>query len=726
GISNPPSGNALVSIGGNSNVAVTACNPCVTVGLTPEVIGQFATVGLPSRRPDVPGLVRWTQTADPFPNPYGASPGNNATREYGVNFTVALTPNGGGAPLTVTTGALLDTGTPSFGLASSLSAAGTTATYITMTGVNPDGTAIPGLTTTSANLNPYYGTYHVGNFNSENTSILGLPFFMQNSVLFDLSNRAIGYTPFFVTDAPLATTALGPLSVTSSNLQLGLAGVISGLGGVNVGAGAAIQVSATNTYTGVTNIADGGRLNVAGPGSIALSSGVTNDGVFDISRAWAPVTISSLTGAATGLVSLGGNALTIANANGTYSGNLSDGGAYPLAGGSLTIAGGTQTLAGASTYTGGTFVNGGILNLTGTMVGSLGIQSGAVFSTTGGYSVAANAILANAGTYIAEPGTGPLLNQGLFLNSGAFLSGLNNTGTMVNNGTIVGDVTNSGTMSGIGAIAGNVVNSGTVSPGNSIGTLNVVGSYTQAAGSSYVVETNAQGQSDLINATGTAVISGLSGAFWLPDGSMPLPPGAVRSTSTIMSASGGVTGRFSSVTSLAGNLPFVLPSLSYDANNAYLTLQVGGFARQALTPNQAAVGSVLDVAALGATGDFATVLSGFSAFNTQQGVAAMNTISGQNYSAFSSVGIATTQIFMTNFANTVGGTSGGGKRVALAEACDVACDTTEPGRWGAWGGALGGFGVVGGTANAGTLTYNLGGFAAGIDRRLTPDLLVGV
>ncbi len=237
---------------------------------------------------------------------------------------------------------------------------------------------------------------------------------------------------------------------------------------------------------------------------------------------------------------------------------------------------------------------------------------------------------------------------------------------------------------------------------------------------------NYEGAGSLVVGPGTplkiaerAVLQG--GAVYLaalPDSIVP-----ARSTYTILNAAGGLTGTFSSV---GDPYPFLQSSLSYDANNVYLTLQIGGFAAQAQTQNQAAVGAVLDAAAIGATGDFATVLGAFSTMNAQQGVAAMNSISGQNYSGFSSAGIATTQVFMTNFANTVGGTSGGSKRVALAEACDVACDTTAPGRWGAWGGALGGFGVVGGTANAGTLTYNLGGFAAGIDRRVTDELLVGV
>ena len=43
--------------------------------------------------------------------------------------------------------------------------------------------------------------------------------------------------------------------------------------------------------------------------------------------------------------------------------------------------------------------------------------------------------------------------------------------------------------------------------------------------------------------------------------------------------------------------------------------------------------------------------------------------------------------------------------MALAEACDVACDATTPALWGAWGGAVGGTGTIAGNDNAGTFTY---------------------
>ena len=102
---------------------------------------------------------------------------------------------------------------------------------------------------------------------------LGLPFFLQNSVLFDLNGQMIGYTSNFVTDVPIVT----PLNVTSASVPLGLAGVISGPGGVFIGAGGSATLSADNTYTGATTVSSGGQLFVVGPGSIARSSGLTVD-----------------------------------------------------------------------------------------------------------------------------------------------------------------------------------------------------------------------------------------------------------------------------------------------------------------------------------------------------------------------------------------------------------------------------------------------------------------
>src|SRR5580704_11430918 len=99
---------------------------------------------------------------------------------------------------------------------------------------------------------------------------------------------------------------------------------------------------------------------------------------------------------------------------------------------------------------------------------------------------------------------------------------------------------------------------------------------------------------------------------------------------TILTDSTGVSGTYAGVTS---NFAFLKPSLSYDANDVFLTLLLtsSGFETGGLTPNQKAVGHTLDLGNGGATGDFNTVLNAISGLNTVRGPAALDAISGINY-----------------------------------------------------------------------------------------------
>ena len=201
---------------------------------------------------------------------------------------------------------------------------------------------------------------------------------------------------------------------------------------------------------------------------------------------------------------------------------------------------------------------------------------------------------------------------------------------------------------------------------------------------------------------------------------------APSTTYTIVNAAGGLSGTFASVNEL---YPFLQSTLSYDANNAYLNLAIGGFAAAAATPTQTAVGNVLDANVNNATGDFATVLGAmaFNTFATPRRRRRCRRSRGNNYAGFSTSMVQGAQLFMNNFANQTGG--GGSpvcNRVALAEACDVACDSTTPPKWGAWGGALGGLGTIGANQSVGSVTYNAGGFAAGLDRSITDSFRMGV
>jgi len=311
--------------------------------------------------------------------------------------------------------------------------------------------------------------------------------------------------------------------------------------------------------------------------------------------------------------------------------------------------------------------------------------------------------LLNAGTISAAPGGYAIRTDGTAMGS-----------LVVNKGIINGLVSiaagpdarfeNSGWMGIAGAGAGATHQISGTFVQTSVGTLGLRVSPTMA---------------DALVVTGTARLGG--GLQVLAQGGTFAP----RSTYTIATATGGLTGAFQTVASTS---PFLIPTVSYDANNAYLMLQVGGFAQAALTPNQAAVGGVLDATAPTATGDYAIVVSALAGLSAQQGQAVMNAISGQNYSGFSSSMVQGTQLFLANFAGQAGGGAGpgGSNRIALAEACDAACDSGTPALWGAWGGALGGLGAISnGGGNAGALTYSVGGFAAGLDRLVASNLRVG-
>lgn len=128
-------------------------------------------------------------------------------------------------------------------------------------------------------------------------------------------------------------------------------GVIFGAGNIiKTGAGT-LTINNISQYTGSTTI-DAGTLALTGNGSIASSSGLHNDGVFDIAATTAGASIKSLSGS--GVVDLGAQTLTLTSAFSTFAGIIQGTGG-------LTVTGGTQTLSGANTYGGATTVSGGTL-----------------------------------------------------------------------------------------------------------------------------------------------------------------------------------------------------------------------------------------------------------------------------------------------------------------------------------------------------------------------------
>ncbi len=465
-----------------------------------------------------------------------------------------------------------------------------------------------------------------------------------------------------------------------------LAGSFGGTGGITKAGAGILTLSGNNTYAGGTTVT-GGLINFAsagnlGTGQIALNGGGlqwATGNTTDISARLAPL------GAGGGTFDTNGNTVTLASAI-TGSGGLTKAGL------------GTLILGGTNSYSGGTTVSAGVLQgNTSSLQGNIVNNAAVVFNQTGSGTYAGS--MSGAGS-LAVQGGGTLTIGGTNTYSGpTTVSG----STLLLNGALASTVTldSASTIGGSGTIGGLVSN-----------------------GSTYVVNANAQGQASRLTVTGTAMLNGGTVQVIAASGSY-----GNSTTYTILNAQGGRTGTYSGVTS---NFAFLTPSLSYDANNVFLTLALqggtpfSGFGGN--TANQRAVGAALDQSFTNASGDFATVIGALTGLNTQQGPSALNQISGQPYADFGTLNVANNALFMNALGQQMAlarGGAGSGQRQALAEACEIeACDGTSP--LSVWGSVLGGVGSVQGNGNSSTLTYNLGGAAAGIDYRIDPRFLVGL
>ncbi|WP_298304507.1 autotransporter-associated beta strand repeat-containing protein [Reyranella sp.] len=531
---------------------------------------------------------------------------------------------------------------------------------------------------------------------------------------------------------------------------LTLSGTIGGTVGFGLGIEGAgtVALGGANTYAGWTGIGNDGRLALVGNGSISQSAGVLflTPGTFDISGSSGNQTIQSLLGVSGTTVNLGANSLTLGTASlSNFAGSIQG------SGGLIKQGAGTLMLTGQNTYGGGTTINAGTVSIASD--GNLGNTSGGVtmnggaLQTTASLASGRSITLGNGGgSFNPDTGTkltlsGPIGGSGGLTMAGPgtlALTGANtysggtsaSAGTLLlENGSLASGVAvgTGGTFGGSGTVTGNVTNAGTLAL-NTSGPLNVIGTYTNNAGSTYQVQV-VPAKSSQLRVTGSAVLNGGTVAVMAGNGNYTRGPAY-----NILNASAGVTGTFASVTS---NLAFLTPSLSYDANNVYLTLlqSSNAFSKGARTANHGAVAAALDKANTNVSGDFAAVLDAIVQLDTQQGPAALNVISGQSYANLGTFNTQTASAFMSAVSSQLsslhGGQGRGGTYVALAalsgEACTFACEVPpEPSRFGAWLSGVGGLGSVLGDANAATMTYNFGGTAVGIDYRVRPDLLVGV
>jgi autotransporter-associated beta strand protein len=233
----------------------------------------------------------------------------------------------------------------------------------------------------------------------------------------------------------------------------------------NSGSGGAVTLSGQNIYTGLTTINSGASLALSGSGSIADSSGVTDNGNFDISAvSGSGALIKTLSG--NGTVTLGAKTLTLTNANNdNFSGSINGNGAFAL-------TGGTETLSGTNTYLGGSSISGGgILKVSadtnlGDANGTLTLNGGTL-ENTASFATARDITLGSSGgTFNTDTGTTLTNATGIISGSGV----LNKTGA----GTLILGGTN--TYQGGTSISGGILQvSADTNLGNASGALTLNG-----------------------------------------------------------------------------------------------------------------------------------------------------------------------------------------------------------------------------------------------------------
>ncbi len=328
--------------------------------------------------------------------------------------------------------------------------------------------------------------------------------------------------------------------------------------------------SGNNSYSGKTTIS-AGTIQTGSTSALSSSSAFTINGILDVDNS---NTIGSLAGSGNVNLAIG----TILTAGGDNKSTIFSGGIEGL--GDFTKEGiGILILSGTNTFSGTTTINEGIL--------------------------------------VAD---GSISSSNITLEANGRVRGSGELGILTING---------GTASGTGTYNGIILNSGIISPGDSIGTVNISGNYSQSSGAIYEAEIQGT-NSDKIIATGTATIDtgailtvvSLGGHF------------LSGTTYDILTASGGIN-QLWSVTNFPSNFSFNLDLVNGNTIARLTLLNTILFSGKSIdSGNPNAVNSYLDGLNIQSGTDLATIVNAINSLNDIELNAALNQLHPAIFGAF--------------------------------------------------------------------------------------------
>jgi hypothetical protein len=331
-------------------------------------------------------------------------------------------------------------------------------------------------------------------------------------------------------------------------------------------------------------------------------------------------------------------------------------------------------------------------------------------------------------------------------------------GTTTINGTLQSPIVNvpvGSFLNGAGTVLGNLYNSGTVMPGDAPGIIHVTGSYTQTSTGLLQIQIGGRGinQYSLLSVDGSASLGGI--LQLIPVSGYKL---RLNQPVTLLTAGGGVIGKFGSVADgfLTGDI--LIPTVIYHPTSVALEARQGSFAQFAegvhLPPNERAVAGALDsVASNRLAGSLFNFLDNQSFAKlprdldriSPEGLTSIFTI-GRSYSQLQAMNIqrrtdelrtGTNGFSAANFAfngqnpsynggfdfttGTAGPSGDGGKEVKETKEQAPSED-----RWGAFLSGTVEWINVSGTDDARGYDLTSGGFTLGVDYKVTPNFAIGL
>ncbi len=298
------------------------------------------------------------------------------------------------------------------------------------------------------------------------------------------------------------------------------------------------------------------------------------------------------------------------------------------------------------------------------------------------------------------------------------------------------------TFSGHGVTSGNLLSGGIISPGNSPGTLTIGGNYTQQQTGVLQIEIASASNFDLLKVGGKASLNGDLQVITL-NGFVP----ALNDQFDVLTANGGVTGKFASVDQSLSTVKFDVVYLPNAVRLEFAATQFEDFFTNlseilglAITPNQRAAARAIDLTSgddrqkdvvdFLLKQDVADLPRDFDRIAPEEFTSLFEIVRSNSESHFSNITdqLALARAGVRGFSSRLTVADHDGKRMLDpkdGKSMAPVFAPTPDNNWGVWVSGNGEYVDVGDNFNASGFDFQTGGVTLGFDYRVSSEFILG-